>query len=738
MNSQLNSKRLPTQALRSDVLPRAISTEALLATITPLFQQRKFSDVEVYCKALLKSVPAHVMPLLYLGISYCERGAFDDAVDALKQAARIDRDSIDVHIQLSRAYKGRQQYQQALRSMERVVELRPALPDALNECGIICIALEEPTKALDCYQRALALNPTYAEALYNAGNALVKLNRQQEALSYYNRALEVRPRLVDALHNRGNVFRTLQHYQSALADYQATLNINSHHLAAQLGCAKMLELLHRPDSALVCYQRAIQLAPDSPEAWYGAGAMMQRFGRYAEAGKAYEQTLQLKDDFPGANSMLAFVKMCCCDWRTPARSTLIRQEGKASSAALTLPWLMLSVTDDETEHLSCASRWAATYFPVTSEPLWSGEKYRHQKIRVAYLSADFHAHATSFLMAGVFEQHDRSQFEIFAISFGPNLEDAMRARLRSAFDQFIDVGMRSDLEIARMLREMEVDIAIDLKGYTTDSRSGILAHRPAPIQVSYLGYPGTMGTKSIDYILADRVVIAEDQQHHYSEQVIYLPNCYQPNDDRRAIASGGLTRSQASLPERGFVFCCFNNNFKLSSELFDVWMRLLLAVEGSVLWLLEDNALAASNLRKEAERRGVTGNRLVFAPRCAPDLHMQRHCCADLFLDTLPYNAHTTASDALWAGLPIVTCKGRSFAGRVCASLLHAAEMPELITESLAAYEMLALELAGNPERLEQLRSRLVARRDAVALFDTRRFTRGLESAFVEMHARLG
>ena len=359
-----------------------------------------------------------------------------------------------------------------------------------------------------------------------------------------------------------------------------------------------------------------------------------------------------------------------------------------------------------------------------------------ERIRVAYLSSDFNAHATSYLLAGVLERHDRSRFEIYAISFGKSDGSEMRARLEKACEHFVDVSDMSDREVAALLRTERIDIAIDLKGYTRDARTGIFAFRPAPIQVNYLGYPGTMGADYIDYLIADEVVVPEKDQSSYSEKIVYLPDTYQCNDSKRAIAEAPPSRAEAGLPETGFVFCSFNNNYKITPELFDIWMRLLKATGGGVLWLLESNQAAARNLSREAEARGVDPKRIVFAPFVSPSAHLARIPLADLFLDSLPCCAHTTASDALWAGVPVLTCIGNTFAGRVAASLLDAIGLPELVTRSHDAYETQALNLARDPALLQETKAKLARNRMTHPLFDTVHFTRHLEGAYARMQAR--
>ena len=365
-------------------------------------------------------------------------------------------------------------------------------------------------------------------------------------------------------------------------------------------------------------------------------------------------------------------------------------------------------------------------------PLWRGEIYRHDRIRIAYVSADFHSHATAALMAGVFEQHDRKTFETIAISFGRDDQTPMRARVSSAFDQFIDVRTKSNFEIASLMRRLEIDIAVDLKGYTRENRAGIFAYRPCPVQAAYLGYPGTMGAPFMDYLIADRIVAPEEHKQFYREHIVWLPDSYQCNTVK-AVTADSRTRAHWGLPEQGFVFCCFNNSFKITPAIFTVWMRLLRAVRGSVLWLLEDNAESRANLRREAEARGIAADRLVFAERVPLEEHLARHRHADLFLDTQPYGAHTTASDALWAGVPVLTIAGPTFSARVAASLLHAAGLPELVTHDLAAYEAAALRLAWEPGSLNAIRAELANNRDRLPLFDTARFTRNLEAAYLTM-----
>jgi predicted O-linked N-acetylglucosamine transferase (SPINDLY family) len=400
-----------------------------------------------------------------------------------------------------------------------------------------------------------------------------------------------------------------------------------------------------------------------------------------------------------------------------------------------LPFDILSVIGSPSLQRKAAEIFTRDKHPGTSS-MSLPKRSRRDKIRIGYFSSDYFDHATCYLIAELFELHDRKKFEVFGFSFGPEKNDEMRTRVIAAMDQFLDVRSLSDFDVAQLCRSLDVDIAVDLKGFTQGSRTGIFAERAAPIQVNYLGFPGTKGSSYMDYLVADRTLIPESQQQHYSEKIVYLPDSYQVNDSRRSISDKAYTRAEEGLPEAGFVYCCFNNNYKITPGLFDVWMRILDRVEGSVLWLLEDNPGAGSNLRKEAARRGISPERLIFAERKPPTEHLARHRLADLFLDTFPYNAHTTASDALWAGLPVLTCMGESFASRVAASLLNAIHLPELVVTTQEAYEALAIEIAVHPETCIKFRERLQQNRLTTPLFDVQGFTRHLEAAYTAMYER--
>ncbi len=553
--------------------------------------------------------------------------------------------------------------------------------------------------ALACYDRALAVSPICFDALFGRANVLSELRRYEEAVATYDRGLKQRPDHLPALNNRGNALQSLERLAEAVASYD----------------------------------QALAIRPDCVELLCNRGNALWKLQRHSDALVSYEQALHCNPNHQPAFAGVATAALMICDWGQITKLVGKLKADVAAGNSTVNPFIFLGYCDSPALQLQCAQAFIHRTVPYSLKPLWTGELWRHDKIRIAYLSADFREHATAFLMAELFEQHDRSRFEVLGISYGEAEQSEMRFRLLKAFDQFHDVARQTDQSTATLLHELQADIVIDLKGSTYGSRPAILAHRPAPIQVNYLGYPGTMGTDRIDYIIADATVLPFDQQPYYSEKIVHLPDCYQANASQRRVGAAVPTRRAAGLPDSGFVFCCFNNNYKITLPVFDVWARLLRAADGSVLWLLRDSSSAEANLRDAAQCRGIDPERLVFAERVEPAAHLARHPLADLFLDTLPYNAHTTASDALWMGLPVLTCLGTAFAGRVAASLLRAIGLPELVTQSLPDYEALALKLAREPALLASFRGRLERNKLTYPLFDTRRFCHHIETAYTTM-----
>jgi protein O-GlcNAc transferase len=668
-----------------------------------------------------------------LGAVLVLQGRFAEATACCERALALKPDFAQAHCNLGGVFAQQGRLDQASACFERALALMPGFAEAHCNLGGVCTRQGRLDKAMACFEHALALKPEFAEALNGRGLALRDLRRPDEALAGFDQALALKPDYADALNNRGLALRDLRRPAEALASFDKALAINPRDAGALYNRGIALQDLKRPAEALASYDRALAIKPDDGDALFNRGIALRDLKRTAEAFASFEKALAIRPDHRYAFGAMADAALAVCDW---ARTAMLAGELEtriAQPGSIISPFTLLGYGTDPSLQLECARSFIADKLPAPVPPLWNGAIHHHDKVRIAYLSTDFYRHATAFLTAELFELHDRARFEVLGISFGPDDQSGMRARLVRAFDQFHDVRSRSDPDVAKLLNDLHVDIAIDLKGYTQDARSGILAHRPAPIQVSYLGYPGTMGTDFIDYVIADNTVLPLDQQPFFTEKIVHLPDCYQVNDSQREIAAGTPTRREAGLPDEGFVFCCFNNNHKITPPVFDAWMRLLGAVEGSVLWLLQDNDDARENLRKEAWARGIDPARLVFATRLEPEAYLARYRLADLFVDTLPYNAHTTASDALWAGLPLLTCRGASFAGRVATSLLHAAGLPELAARDLGEYEALALRLATDASLLRSLRHRLEQNRSSCPLFDTDRFRRHIESAYTTM-----
>ena len=587
--------------------------------------------------------------------------------------------------------------------LEEAVQLDPTQAEALRALGNIRYESGELQAAADALQATLALDPASAVTCSNLSSVLLQLGRPEAAVQAGRQAIALDATLAGAHNNLGNALVTLKRAQDALPCFEAALALRPDFADAAVNLAQALGVLKRRDEAQAAIERA--MAIDDKAAWL--------YGTWLHG------------------------RMVVCDWTDlPSRfDELARRIDRGERA--TTPWPALPMPLSAAQQLAVSTIYAASNGWPQVPPL--PPHAPHDRIRIGYFSADFHQHATSYLMAELFERHDRDRFEVVAFSFGPRSQDAMRQRLERAFDRFIDVRDLDDAQIAQRARELEIDIAIDLKGFTEDCRTGIFAGRAAPLQVSFIGYPGTMGVGFIDYLVADATVVPPGGpiQQACSEKIVFLPDSYQVNDSMRPIADLASTRAEAGLPPDGFVYCCFNNNHKITPDAFDVWMRVLRAVPGSVLWLLQDNDAAAANLRREALARSVDPQRLVFAPRVPMPEHLARHRHADLFLDTLYCNAHTTASDALWAGLPLISGAGGTFAARVGTSLLRACGLPELAVDNLHDYERLAIALAEDPQRLAALRRRLADLRSTCPLFDTGRFTRGLERAYDAMMQRL-
>ena len=732
------------------------------------YQQGRNREALDLIGAALKLRPDSIIALSNYGLALEAAQRFDDALASFDKALALRPDFADAHNNRGNVLSALKRQEEALASYDKALALKPAYPEALNNRGNVLAQLERHDEALPSFDQALAIWPQYAEALYNRGNALSALERQEDALASYDRALVLRADYPEALDNRGNVLAKLGRYEEALASHDAALRVRPDHPETLSNRGTTLEQLWRCEEALASYDRALALQPrhaealgnrgnvlaklkhyeaalesydaalairaDDADAWYNRGNALSALRRYEDAAASYETALAIDPAHADAHGGLAGVALAICDWeRTTRIGTELANQITAKTSTVG-PFALLGYSDDPALLLQCAQQFVAQQLTAPLPRVGTVPNRHHDKIRLAYLSADFRDHVMAYQLAELFERHDKSRFDITGVSFGIDDGSEMRARLATSFDRFLDVRGKSDRDVAEALAELGIDIAVDLMGHTRDARLRIFAHHPAPIQVNYLGYAGTIGADFIDYIIGDPVVLPFEHEPFYREKIVQLPDTFFVTDSKRAIAPHARSRADEGLPEQGFVFCCFNNSAKIGPAIFDIWMRLLQAVDGSALWLSLRHGAAKDNLLREAAARGVAPERLVFAKH-APRIedHLARHRLADLFLDTLPYNAHATAIDALWAGLPVLTCRGNAYGARVGASLLRAVGLPELITESLADYEALALRLARHPAQLRGIREKLAQHRHTHPLFDTDRFRRHIEAAYTTM-----
>jgi protein O-GlcNAc transferase len=620
----------------------------------------------------------------------------------------------------------------ALAGCDAAIALRPDKAEAFNLRGSLLWRSERYDAALDAFNMALSIAPGNSDFLNNRGLALTALERHEESLKNYDSALAARAGNVEALINRGNALASLQRFEEALESHDRALALKPGHPDALANKGAALVALQRFDEALEAYDAALKHQPAHSKARFNRGVALGHMQRFTEALTEFEAVIAGNPRHPHALSAAAGAALNLCDWPKvhQFREKVVR--AVMDGTAIIAPFTLLGYSDDASLQLKCARVWLGAR-NIQFRDAWREAVTRgHDRLRIAYVSSDFGAHPVGCQIAALLERHDRSDFEIHGVSLGPDDGSDIRSRLIGACDQFHDVHLMSDRDAASLLRRLEIDIAVDLNGHTQYARPGLFAARPAPVQVNWLGYPSTTGLASMDYIIADATALPLADQPHFSEMIVHLCDCYFAPGDPPPAAMGP-TRQDEGLPRDGMVFSCFNQSWKIGEALFDVWMRLLREVPRSVLWLKEHPADVRARLEGEAQSRGIGAGRLIWAKRADRQRHLARLGMADMMLDTLPYNAHATASDALWAGVPVISCVGRTFAGRVASSLLNAAGLPELAAATLADYESLALKLACDPAALRDLRQRLSNNRAAMPFFDSARHARMLEAAYRQM-----
>ena len=660
---------------------------------------------------------------------------YDEALDNYQQAMLLKPGYAEAFNNAGNVLQDLKRYDEALGNYQQAINLKPDYAEALNNKGSVLRHLKRYDEALDNLKGAIVISPNNAGIYLNQGNLLQDLNRHDEALDSYQQAIKLDPDYAEAFNNSGNVLHDLKRHDEALDSYQHAIKLNPDYAEALNNNGSMLRHFKRYEEALDAFERAVVISPNNAGIYLNQGSVYQDLNRYDEAIVSFDKALNINPAHEYLLGIYLHAKMHICDWRAYQSNIHQLEDLIQNGEAASNPFSVLSLIKSPSIQKKAGKIFFEDKFPSQKLLPKLTRHSRHHKIRVGYFSGDFTDHPISYLMAGLFEQHDRDKFEVIAFSFAGAENSAIRKRLQAGFDRFIDVSSSSDTEVALLARKMEVDIAVDLVGSTKHCRPGIFALRAAPIQISYLGFLGTMGVNYMDYIIADQTIIPQLSQQYYEEKVIYLPN-YQVNDSKRLVSDVRLTRSELKLPENSFVFCCFNNSYKITPDIFDCWMSILKTVTDSVLFLLSDNKSTELNLKNEARIRGVHESRLIFGGRLEYSRYLARYRVADLFLDTAPYNAGTTASDALWAGLPVITFLGNSFASRVGASILKSINLPELIAPNLQDYQKLAIELANNPKLLFNIKEKLMMNRLTTPLFNTTLFTTHIESAYFEAYER--
>jgi predicted O-linked N-acetylglucosamine transferase (SPINDLY family) len=712
--------------------------------------------------------PRHFDALHFAGQVAAQTGHFEYAIALIGRALEIDPNNAPALYNRGFSFAARGDHAAALECFDRVIQIKPDYAEAHNNRGVVLKALNRLREAGESFARATRVNSGFSEARYNHATVLLQLDQFQEAIENYDAFLRVNPSHAGAHYGKAMALRSLRRFDAALVSYDKVIELNADYAEAhnERGIV-LMELrdngraresfdraislnadfanaynnrgalwrnLGQLETALSDFDKAVQLKADFASAHVNRAAVLHKLRRYEEAARAYDSAIALEPNTRFLPALRFYTKASMCAWDDYDRDSQNLAE-EIRNGTVVPPFSMLSLSASPLLVRKAAESWVQTTYPGDESLGAFRPRPRDGKIRLGYFSMDFRQHPVAILTAGLFEAHDRNKFDVYAFSYGPPAHDDMRRRLERAFDEFMDVEHKSDREIARLAREKGIEIAIDLAGLTGTARTGIFALRAAPIQVNYIGYPSTMGAAYIDYMVADDTVVPRHAQPHYTEKMAYLP-CFQANDSKRVQPSTVFTRTELGLPPEGFVFCCFNYPHKITPATFDGWVRILKRVEGSVLFLYGDNDAAVANLRKEAASRGLARDRLVFGKRISVERYLARFRAADLFLDTIPFNGGTTASDALWAGLPVLTQMGEIFAGRMAASLLRAVGLPELVTNTQTEYEDLAVALAHDPARMIALRQRLAGNRLTKPLFNSARFAAHIEAAYTEMSKR--
>ena len=741
-----------------------------LDLIISLFSNGKVQEALDQLDPLIKDNPNDAVLFNIKGACYAQIGEPIMAMKQYEKAVQIDPNYSEAYSNLGITLEELDELEKALESFEKAFSLKPEKIETANTISTILQEINDPNLSINYYKKIIESSPKLYLVHFNLAIAYQELNFIDEAINSYKKALNLHPEFLDAYLNLGDIYEDSNQLEDSLMSLERAVEIDSTNSLAFNNLGVTLKSLNRIDDAVNSFKRAIEIEPDNPQGHFNLGVALRSLNKIDDAIKSFEKTIALDPNsgesyfFLGElyrvtnqhkialfnfnkafsiNPNIDFLfgailntKMHLSLWEDLEDNLKILTNKINNNEKVVSPFALMALIDDPEIQIKASQIYANFNYPQ-NDSIFPVKPYKnHKKIRLGYFSADFHNHPTMHLMIELFELHDRERFEVYAFSFGPNQQDKWRQRASLSFDQFIDVRLKSDKEISTLSREKEIDIAVNLGGYTQATRTGIFANFAAPIQVNFLVFPGTMGSNYFDYIVADHTVISSENKYHFSEKIVYMPDTYQSNISEREVSNKTILRHELGLPEEGFIFCCFNNVHKILPPTFESWMRILKSVDESVLWLYANKESVIANILETASSLGVDKNRIIFAKHAPVEDHLNRIGKADLFLDTLPYNAHTTASDALRMGVPVITLIGKSFASRVAASLLNAVNMPELITRTQQQYESTAIELALHSEKLDNIKVKLNANLPSSALFDCRMFTKNLELAYDEMHQK--
>lgn len=734
-------------------------------------QDRNWTKAHAILQVAVKNEPNNALLIHTIGYILKELKLFDKALINYDLAIEIKKDFFYAYYNKGILLFELKKYKEALTSYDKAIQINKNFYQAFANRGIVLVELNKVEAAIASYEKAISINNEYTEAYYNLGVALLKINEPGRALHYFEKAINQNPKYTEAYNNIGIALINLKRFEEALKSFDISINLNQESAEIHNNRGLALQKLGRVKESLEAYGTALKINPLYPDAYFNKGNALKELRLIDEAINNYkkaidinpvyaqsyyncavamlekkllsesinyfENAVKFKPDIPFILGDLFHAKMLACDWNNYANILKNLNAGVLNNKLVANPFGFQGVCDNPKLLQKAANLYSSYKFP--SKKLESSHNkiiQKNKKIKVGYLCGEFREQATSILMVNLWEKHSKDKFEIYAFDNGWDDGSEIRKRIENAFENLFDISGLSDIEVVKLIKNSNIDILINLNGFFGLHRNNVFSYKPAPIQINYLGFPGTMGVDYMDYIMADETVIPQSHINFYAEKVIYLPNCYQSNDSNRPISKKMYTKNMEFLPEDSFIFCCFNNSYKITPETFDSWMRILKRVDRSILWLLDNNQSAKFNLRKEALIRGVNPERLVFAKNIKSSDHLARLKLADLFLDTLPYNAHTTASDALWAEVPLLTRLGESFAGRVASSLLKSLELNELITSSKEEYESVAIELAINPAKLQAIKRKLTNNRLTKPLFNIEKFTERYENALIEVNSK--